>query len=82
MTVLYIMPNENALAQAMQQDRTFFELNPDKRVYQRFAIHGEDFGFFPPQTLVYVVNYGKGHAFSTFYLPPEEIWRESVAEEG
>jgi hypothetical protein len=29
MTVLYIMPNENALAQAMQQDRTFFELNPD-----------------------------------------------------
>jgi hypothetical protein len=80
------MPNENALAQAMQQDRTFFELNPDMTEYRRWAIQGEDFGFFPPQTLVHVVNYGKGMRSRTFYLPPEEIGadlvQEFAAEEG
>jgi hypothetical protein len=36
----YIMPDEGALKQAMQLDRAFFELNPDRNDYCRLAIAG------------------------------------------
>ncbi len=76
MIEFYIMPDENALAQAMQLDRTFFEINPERSEYYRLAIAGEDFGFFPPQTLVHVVNCGEGTRSRAFYRPPEEIWMD------
>lgn len=76
MIEFYYRPDESALAKAMQLDRTFFEQHPDKTDYCRLAISGEDFGFFPPKTLVHVVNYGEGMRLRAFYRPPEEIWKE------
>jgi hypothetical protein len=76
MTEFYINPDENALAKAMQLDRTFFERHPEKTEYCRMAISGEDYGFFPPKTLVHVVNCGEGARMRVFYRPPEEIWME------
>jgi hypothetical protein len=76
----YTMPDENALKQAMELDRAFFKLNPEKKDYCRLAIPGEDFGFFPPRTLVHVVNCGKGARLRAFYRPPEEIWRDLETE--
>jgi hypothetical protein len=80
MIEFYIMPNEDALAQAMHLDRTFFELNPKRNDYCRLAIPGEDFGFFPPKTLVHVVNCGEGTRWRAFYRPPEEIWMDLERE--
>ncbi|MGV8125704.1 MAG: hypothetical protein ACP5PV_00645 [Methanothrix sp.] len=72
----YMMPDEDALQRAMEMDRAFFEMNPEREDYCRFAIPGEDFGCFPPQTLVHVVNCGEGMRQRSFLLPPEEIWQE------
>lgn len=74
MVEFYIMPDDEALKAAMNMDREFFERNPEKADYCRLAIPGEDFGFFPPQTIVHVVNCGEGLRSRAFYLPPEEIW--------
>jgi hypothetical protein len=82
MIQFYIMPKEDALEKAMQLDRTFFEQHPDKIEYCRMAISGEDFGFFPPKTLVHVVNCGKGTRSRAFYRPPEEIWMDLERETG
>jgi len=76
MAELYIMPDEDALKQAMQIDRAFFEQNPERSDYCRLAIPGEDFGCFPPQTIVHVVNFGQGMRQRSFYFPPKEIWDE------
>ena len=76
MVEFYIMPDENALEQAMQMDRAFFEQYPEKADYCRLAIPGEDFGCFPPQTVVHVVNCGEGLRQRSFLLPPKEIWQE------
>lgn len=74
------MPDEDAPAKAMQLDRTYFELNPEKEDYCRLAIAGEDFGFFPPKTLVHGVNCGRGARSRAFYRPPEAIWMDLVRE--
>ncbi|WP_286878243.1 hypothetical protein [Methanosaeta sp. UBA458] len=76
MSEFYIMPDEDALEQAMQMDRAFFKQNPGKSEYCRLAIPGEDFGYFPPQTIVHVVNFGQGMRQRSFYMPPKEIWYE------
>lgn len=76
MVEFYIMPDDAALAQAMQMDRDFFGQHPEKGDYCRIAVPGEDFGFFPPKTVVHVVNCGKGMRSRAFYLPPEEIWAD------
>jgi len=76
MVEFYIMPDDEAVSYAMQQDREFFEKHPEKADYCRLAIPGEDFGFFPPLTFVHVVNCGDGMRSRAFYLPPEEIWAD------
>jgi len=76
----YIMPDEGALKQAMQLDRAFFERNPERSDYCRLAIAGEDFGFFPPKTLVHVVKCGRGTRSRAFYRPPEAIWMDLARE--
>lgn len=80
MIEFFIRPEEGALAKAMRLDRTFFERHPNKMEYCRLAIPGEDFGFFPPKTLVHVVNYGEGARSRAFYRPPEEIWADLEQE--
>jgi hypothetical protein len=76
MAEFYIMPEEDSLAQAMKMDRDFFEQNPDAEEYCRLAVPGEDFGYFPPLTLVHVVKCGEGIRQRSFYFPPNEIWDE------
>lgn len=80
MTEFHVMPNESAVAQAMQLDRMFFEMHPNREDYCRLAIPGEDFGFFPPKVLVHMVNYGDGARSWTFYYPPEETWSDLERE--
>jgi len=75
MIEFYIKPDEDALERAMHLDRTFFEHHPDKMEYCRWAIPGEDFGFFPPKTLVHVINCGKATRIRAFYRPPEGSWK-------
>jgi hypothetical protein len=70
------MPDSDALDQAMQMDREYFEQHPDKSDYYRLAVPGEDFGYFPPKTLVHVVNFCEGTRQRSFYLPPQEIWAD------
>lgn len=77
----YILPDSEALEQAMHQDRTFFEQHPEKSEYCRSAIPGEDFGYFPPQTVVHVVNFGDGMRQRSFYFPPKELWPELEKQE-
>ena len=76
MIEFFIRPEEGALAKAMRLDRTFFEQHPDKMEYCRLAIPGEDFGFFPPKTLVHVINCGKGARLRAFHRPPQDIWAD------
>jgi hypothetical protein len=71
MVEFFIMPDEDALQEAMEMDRDFFEEHPEEAAYCRFAIPGEDFGYFPPQTVVRVVNCGEGMRCRAFYLPPK-----------
>lgn len=79
MVEFYIMPDGDALNRAMQMDRDFFNQHPEKEDYFRLAIAGEDFGCFPPQTFVHVVNCGEGMRQRSFYFPPKEIW-ENLAK--
>jgi hypothetical protein len=74
MAKYYIMANDEAVDCAMQQDRDFFGRHPEETEYCRLAIPGEDFGYFPPLTIVHVVNCGEGMRSRAFYLPPEDIW--------
>jgi hypothetical protein len=60
MVDILIVPYDYAFTQAMQIDRAFFDQHPDPEDYSRLAIPGEDFRWFPPQTVVHVVNYGEG----------------------
>jgi hypothetical protein len=76
MVEFYAMPDEDALVRAMKLDRDFFEQNPEKMAYCRLAVPGEDFGYFPPQTLVHVVKCGEGIRQRSFYFPPKDIWDE------
>jgi hypothetical protein len=76
MVEFYAMPDGDALEQAMQLDRDFFDQHPEKAEYCRLAVPGEDFGYFPPQTVVHVINCGEGMRQRSFYLPPREIWDE------
>jgi hypothetical protein len=76
MVEFYVMPDGDALDQAMQLDRDFFDQHPEKAEYCRLAVPGEDFGYFPPQTVVHVINCGEGMRQRSFYLPPREIWDE------
>jgi hypothetical protein len=80
MVSFYIMPDDDALTQAMQMDRDFFDQHPEREDYCRLAIPGEDFGFFPPKTLVHVVNCGEGTRWGAFYRPPEKIWTDLERE--
>ncbi len=81
MVQFYVMPDVDAINSAMQQDREFFKRNPGRADYCRLAIPGEDFGYFPPQTFVHVVNFGEGMRCRAFYLPPEEIWADLEKQE-
>lgn len=76
MAKLYTMPDADALEQAMQLDRAFFEKYPEKSEYIRLAIPGEDFGYFPPMTAVHVVNCGEGARQRTLIIPPMNQWEE------
>ncbi len=81
MVEFYIMPDDAALEEAMQMDRTFFEQHPDKVEYCRLAIPGEDWGYFPPKTVVHVVYCGEGMRSRTFIVPPKHLWEALEAKE-
>ncbi|MCJ7444436.1 MAG: hypothetical protein MUO26_07900 [Methanotrichaceae archaeon] len=82
MVDFYTMPDGDAMAEAMEMDSEFFEEHPEKTVYCRLAIPGEDFGFFPPLTLAHVENFGDGMQLRTLIFPPEEKWADLEAEWG